>query len=703
MRALREPASIAIVGASTDPAKPSGRSMRFLREFGYQGEVFPISSQGDSVQGLRAYRSLSDAPSAEVVIVARPAGEVVPIVSQCCDLGVKVVVVFAAGFAEHGDDGADRQAELTSLVAKSGGGTRVIGPNCLGHAHFSRGAVTSFASSLLATRPLAGRAALISQSGGFGAALFSAATFSGVGFSWFVTTGNESDVTVPDLMLGLVEEEDVDFVLVYLERIRDGETFVRAVARARELGKPVVVFSAGTSVAGARAALSHTGSLSDTSRTYADIFDQLGVQRVESIEEMMDVARALQSGRWARGSKTTIVTASGGAGVVMADACEANGLTLADWTDDWQDRVRTGLPPFASTANPIDTTASPGLPAIAHAVGTAAQHPGTDVVVAIMENKRLDERERAALIAHAQAGSDKPIVLAWTGGGPTLSETLDSVGVLGYPDPRRAAHGVRALAHAGKFYAADGERGAPGPGARYAVAQPGTRPVAQLPDGGWLYRSDGIPVLGTMAARDLLARYGVGVPATGLATSEAEAVAISEQFGYPVIMKIDSPEILHKARAGGVRANLAGPEPVRRAYAEMAAAFGADAAVLVQEQVSIDVELLVGMKLDRGFGPVMMTGSGGTQVELIRDTRSFLPPVVFDEAAGMIRDVLVISARPDLSSDARGAAAAALVRLSELVAAEGVAFAEIDINPLVITADPVAPRCLAVDWLFVGN
>lgn len=696
VQALRNPARIAILGASRDPSKPSGRPIRFMREFGFRGEIVPIAPTGDEVQGIRSYRSLAEAPAPDLVIVSRPAEEVNDLVRDSAAAGARAAVVFAAGFAEFGVAGSERQQQLAATATRPDKPIRVIGPNCLGFAHLSAGVTATFASGLEGSGRIPGGGALVTQSGGFGAAMYSAATAAGVGFSWFVTTGNEVDVTVGDVVDVLVDEDDVDYLLVYVERIRQAVAFTRALAKAAAAGKPVVVFTAGTSVRGAQAALSHTGSLSDTRRIYPGLLDQLGAIAVDSIEAMIDVARGLQIKGPITGQKVTIVTASGGAGIVMTDACEASGLVLGDWDREWRDRASAGLPPFASVGNPIDTTASPGLPALGHAIATAAAHPGTDVVIAMMENIRADEARRLEIIRDVAVTGNKPVVVSWTGGDAGVVGRMADVGILGYSDPLRTARAIAALSRA----------------ARTATSKPDGTPIERAVEmidagrrsphaGPWLRRGDGRAVLDSQAGRELLSSYGVSVPARRVVASAVAAMAAAAEIGYPVAMKIDSPEITHKARTGGVVLNVTDADEVARAYHRLSVLTDT---IAVEQMLSVDREFLVGMISDDEFGPIMLIGSGGTAVELIGDVHARLPPLSADEARDAIRSTTVASAGGELSEAAAGVVVQAVVGLSRLLTDHRADFTEVDVNPLILggAATP-EPFCAAVDWLFCGR
>ncbi len=689
--AFRAPATIAVVGASRDPTKLSGKPIRFLRESGFSGTIVPINREAGRVQGVRAYSSLAEAPPVDLALVAVPADATGAALADCRRHGVPLAVVFAGGFGETGPDGRDRAARLDAAVAVGPGELRVLGPNCLGFWHRSTGTTATFASVVdeLETPPAG--VGLATQSGGFGSALLGALDDAGIGCSWWISTGNEWDLTVVDVMEMLVEEADVDLLVVATESVRDGHGLVRAARRAEALGKAVVILKTGRSRRGAMAALSHTGSAVGDRQLFDGVFRHLGLVVADSIEEVLDVTRAVTAGRVARGRRATIVTTSGGAGVLAADDAAAVGLELAEWEGEAVRALEAGLPEYASTANPIDITATPGADALGHALRSAAAHPDTGVIVTLLANRKRDAAERVPLIGAMQRSTPTPIVVAWTGAGSKVLEALDDEGVVAYPDPTRAVRAAAALA----------SRARPAEPARteepepFALVEPSTGAGGQ-----WHQRQDGTYLLEDETGARLLAHFGVEVVGHGIVTSVQSAQAVAERLGYPVVLKGLSTEAVHKARAGLVWLDLDGPAAVADAFRRVRTV--CDAAI-VQAHVPTGAEVLVGMKSTPEFGPVVLVGSGGTATELIGDGRTFLPPIDPDEAAralGRLRTVEHVG----VGAAVLDAAATAVAGFSQLVVAHGRSFSEVDVNPLIIPAHREGPfRSVAVDWLFVGS
>lgn len=446
LRALFAPRSVAVVGASDDPSKLSGRPVSYLLRHGYRGRVFCVNARRETVQGLPAYPALGAVPEpVDLAIVAVPAPLVAGVLRECAAVGVGVAMVYAAGFGEIGPDGAALQDEIAAICRETG--LRVLGPNCLGTIGVGSATTATFASALDGTPLTFGPVALVTQSGAFGTFIFSAGQSSGVGFSHFANTGNEVDLTVPEIARALLDDDDVNVVLAYLEGLPSADA-MREVARAAvRLDKPVVTVKVGRSPAGARAALAHTASAAGDDEAYDALTREHGLLRVHGMTELLDAARVFAAGRRAAGRRATIVTMSGGAGVLMADLLADQGVEVPEWGQPWRDRVAAAIPPFGSSRNPVDVTATLlSHPEILEAsLAVAIDHPGTDCIAVLLGNAESAEEALVAAVRWAHERTTKPLVAVWTGGSGRPREDLTRAGVPVYPDPESAARALGLL------------------------------------------------------------------------------------------------------------------------------------------------------------------------------------------------------------------------------------------------------------------
>lgn len=682
--------SVAIIGASDDGNKPSGRTQRYLRKYGFTGQVFPINPRRSVVQGEPAYASVVDVPGAvpgavDVAVIVLPQALVEDAVRDCGRAGIPLAIVFASGYAEIGGDGILAQESLTRTAREAG--VRIIGPN-------GNGAV--FAPSRLTAGFMTGLdqdrwdlkddgIAFVSQSGAMGAFILNMAQTEGLGMGRFISTGNEIDLSLPELIEQLVQEGSTRAVLGYIEGIRDGHAFLRSLGTAAAHDVPVVLMKVGRSEKGAAAAASHTGSLAGADSVYEGIFDRYGVQRAESTQDLIDYGRIFASGRRPGGNRVTIVTLSGGAGALMTDYAEDLGLDVVSWEGEWRDRMASGLPSFASVGNPIDVTgAIAGDPEIlAHAATVALAHPDTDAVIVLLGNMEAEEELVCSQLVDLAATSDKPLLVTWVGGSGTAPHFLNARGVPAFPDPLRA---MRALAA----------------GVRFAI-----RPPVDVSGAGSVLGVGGTPAdfSDEIAAKQLLAGAGIPVVPEGAAHTPDEAAALAQATGYPVVVKLLSAEVAHKSELGVVRLGLTDGDQVRRAaedILERAEQAGVrDRRLVVQKMISAEAELILGSTTDPVFGPVTMLGIGGVFTEVMADVQVRPAPVSEQEAARMIEQLqgvdLLRGARGRVPADEK-ALAAAVAAFSQLSLELRADVESLEINPLLIdgAGQPVAVDALVV-------
>ena len=725
IRALGDPGSIAIIGASDDPAKLSGRAIANLKRCGYRGRILPINSRRDTVQGLPAFPSLDAAPGpADVAIVALPAAAVPEALRSCAKAGVPMAIVFASGFAEVGGDGVAAQAEITRIARETG--VRVLGPNTIGLAALASGAAATFTTAFddEAYDIVPGSVALVSQSGALGAYMMNSAMRSGVGVGHFVHTGNEADLTVAEIIGLLVAGDDVNVVLTYLEGVRDAENLAAAARLAREHDTPIVAMKVGRSAAGARAAVSHTGALTGADDVADAALRRLGIARVEGLKELVDAGRVFAPGRRTGGDRLSVLGVSGGAGILISDLCAEHGVTIAPWEPEWRDRMAAVIPAYGSAVNPIDVTASmvSDTRMFVDALDLAVDHPGTDMVMVFVGNAESCEDDFIATVQAAYRRTDKPIVVVWTGGNDRALRRLAALGVPAFDDPGRAVRAVSLLTEYTRMrqrpldpLPAFARTNPPGPAASAAASPHGKDAPAgaAVAEGAAATargliaaaRAAGHTRLDEVAGKRLLAAYGIPTVEERAVDTPGEAAAAAETLGFPVAVKALSPELAHKTELGAVRLGLADAAAVDTAAREVlsaAAAGGIGGARLVVQRMASGMELVAGVSTDPAFGPQVVVGLGGVLVEVLRDRALAPAPFGTDEAhrmlAGLRAAPLLDGVRGDPPRD-REAMADLLARLSTLAADLAGEVTEIDANPVMLR--PAAEGAVVTDALVV--
>ncbi|MFS0883635.1 acetate--CoA ligase family protein [Aeromicrobium sp. 179-A 4D2 NHS] len=678
--ALFDPRGVAILGASSDPTKIGGRPLRFLKESGFAGGIYPINPKSDEVQGVKAYASIEDVDGiVDLAVVALPSHHVLSAVESCGRQGVKVVTIFSAGFAEMGAEGAALQDQVLEIAGRHG--MRVLGPNCIGSMNAANGAVGTFAASVgvpFAVEPLA-KVALVSQSGAIASEWVVNGKQTGLNFDPWLSTGNEADIQLADVLAHLATDDSVGVIAAYLEGCRDGQRLREALAVAQENGKPVVVLKVGRSEVGATAAASHTASLVGSDQVFDALFEQYGVIRVDSMAELFDVCYALSVGPLPQGDRLGILTGSGGIGIIAADEAEEQGLRVPTPSQQLQDQLKTIWPP-AGVGNPIDLTAQLMndehlLPSFVDAclddgafdsivMGLTYMgllEPWTDLVV------------RALKLAR-EAHPDAPIY-ATTLSTPAVKRAIEELGIPVFDDITKA---VRILARVTDYamrrrrFEESRERAAEAP----AVAVP------PLPE-----------VFTEVTAKAFLAEAGVPVAPEVVVTSAAEAAAAQERIGGPVVLKVVSPDIAHKTEVGGVVLGVASADEAAAAHdriLDSARRHEPDAridGVLVAPMITDGIETILGVVDDPTFGPVVMFGLGGIFVEVLKDVTYRLAPFGRETAREMIREIrgsaMLDGVRGAAPADV-DALASALVALSHVAAEHRSRFDSIEVNPFLV-------------------
>ena len=679
LSAVFRPRAIAVVGASDDPVKIGGRPLAFLLRHGYAGRVYPVNPSRATVQGLPAFPSLGAIPDAvDLAVVVVPAERVEESLESAAAKGVRAAIVFSSGFAEVGEAGRAAQARLRALAARTG--LRIIGPNCQGFAHLPSRLVATFASPFLDAALATGPIAMVSQSGAMAGMLYEMARAAGLGLNYWVSTGNEADVQAAEILAEVVEDPDTRVACTYLEDVKDAGRLREALARAHRRGVPVFVLKSGRSAAGRRAASSHTGALAGEDAVYDAVFADWGAIRCADPAELLALPQAFLHYR-AAGSRVAILSNSGGLGVLSVDLCADLGLAPAEFTADTTAILRAALPDFAAAANPVDLTAqmltNPGM--LNRVLPALEADPGVDVIVfqIALLGAATDLGRLVADVASVARSTAKVVAVSCPQ--RPVVDAFRAAGVLAFEDPSVALRSLACLART--------TARRPRWLARAGAAPPPPLAPPPRPAG----RASGF--LNEWESQRLLAPYGLPLVDTVFVSAAAAAPDAADQVGYPVVLKVCAAGLPHKSDVGGValglpdRAGVA--DACRRITAEVAArAPGVPIeGFVLQRQARGVVELALGVKVDPVFGPVVLVGSGGVLIEVLRDFRLLLPPidaVAAQEALRALRigalwDGLRGSAPLDLP-----ATIALLTRLGEAARSLASVVREIDLNPVLV-------------------
>lgn len=675
IRAMMSADSIAIVGASENATKPGYRPVSYLKRFGYTGRLYPVNPRLDTCQGLPCYPNLSCLPEApDLVGVVVAAARVPEVLREAARLGTRSAVVISAGFAEAGPEGVRLQEEITEIAREHG--MLVCGPNSVGVIRSQRGLALTFTEALTRGGLAEGPVAMVSQSGAFGTVLYAQARERGLGVSAYVSSGNEACVSFGDYVEALIEEPDISVVGGYVEGLREFESLKRAADTGRRLGKPIVVLKVGRSEPAGQAAASHTGSLVGDDNAYRAAFRQQGILQVEDEQELLDVLDALQSLRNApTGNKVAVVTISGGAGVLLTDLVEANGLRLASISPDLKNRLGDLLPEFASVENPIDVTGRfvtdpSGLDEV---LGAVAEDPGVDLVIAYVGLAWSHSEQWATTLERAD-NAGAPLVVAAPLLDAVLRKALRARGVSVCTSTRQTVAVCSALVQWGTWKKSE------------------PRPDTGL-NGGPVPSE--LLLSGTIEedrAKTFLAAAGLPVPKALVTASAAEAETFARRLNRPVALKAHVKGLTHKTDVGGVILNVS-PEDVHREYERLQTSFAKRAphlqvsGIRVEEMITGGVEMVIGAVRSVPFGTLIAVGAGGTDVELKRDLAYGVAPLSLNEAHDMISSLAMIPLlqgyRNIPTADVE-MLVVTLVQVSELVAALGERLVEMDLNPVLV-------------------
>jgi len=687
---LLRPASAAVIGASRRPKTIGFELISNLVDGGFHGPIYPINPAGGEIAGLQAYASIGEVPGpVDLALIAVPAAKVAGVIEECGRKGVGGLIVISAGFAEVGADGKAAERELVAIARRHG--MRLVGPNCMGIVNTAPD--ISMNATFSPVAPVRGHIAFSSQSGGLGIAILNETTSRDLGVSSFVSVGNKADVSSNDLLRYWEDDPETAVILLYLESFGNPRHFSR-IARHIARTKPIIAVKSGRSSAGSRGASSHTAAMATPDAAVEALFRQAGVIRVDTLEEMFDVADVLSHQPLPAGNAVAILGNAGGPGVLAADACESYGLKVPELSKRTQERLKALLTAGAGVRNPVDCIASATASDIATALQYLLEDDGIDSVIVIFTPPLVTEADEvAAAVAEVAAGAEKTIVttfLARSGTFTALRAGERRVPWFAYPESA-----ARAL---GKIVPYAKWRSKPEPPAAVFVPEPEDASRARaLVDG--VLASDGAAAtrhwLGALEAAELLGCYGIPFVSSVRVRTATEAVHAAATSGYPIALKLDVPGLIHKTDVGGVRLGLSTASGVRAAATQLLAGRGEEASLVVQPMVAPGVETIIGVVEDPAFGPLVMFGLGGTATEILGDRALSLVPLSRPEA----RDLIASLRSARLLTGYRGAPAADIDSLTDILcrvarlAEDLPEIVEMDLNPVVAGED----GCVVLD------
>lgn len=660
-----------------------------ILDSGFTGKVFPVNPNYDEVLSLPCYPSISDLPETpDLAVIIIPAAAVQEVLEECGSRGVKAAAIISAGFKESGREGYRRETELRKATRRFG--IRVLGPNCLGLAD----TYTPLNATFATRAPLSGKVAFMSQSGALCTAILGWSQENHLGFSRFISLGNKMDLNESDLLEALEQDDNTAVIAAYLEGVADGERFLEVTTHVSR-SKPVVIFKAGVTQAGARAVSSHTGTLAGSENAYKAAFRKSGALRAETLEDLFILAQGFSAQPPPRGSRVGVVTNAGGPGIITSDALERSGLSLATLSEETTQCLRDSLPEAASIYNPVDVLGDAEAERYRLAVECVRDDPGVDALMVILTPQAMTESsDTASAVAEAARGADKTMLAVFMGGVEVkdAEAILREAGIPNFRFPEAAVNTLRCMKAYGDFLSR--------PRDTHVSFEVGKGKVREVFDS---VAGQGRNELVEVEAREVLAAYGLPVAHTLLATNLEECIKAGREIGYPVVIKIASPQILHKTDVGGVVVGIANTDELITAYERVTANARkffprADIwGVLVQEMLPASRELILGMNRDSQFGPLLMVGLGGIYVEVLKDVSFRLAPVSEEEAREMLQELksywLLQGARGEPPADI-DAVIECVLRISQLVT-DFPEINELDINPLRVFED--GKGCLAAD------
>jgi acetyltransferase len=685
---LLNPESVAIVGVSKSSTRIGGRLFKYLSKHGYEGRLALVNPKYQELKGVTCYSAISDVPfSIDCALIAVPGKHVLSVLRACVDSNVRAAVIFSSGFAEMGSSGKEAQNQIKELARTNN--LRVCGPNCIGLINFNNRVALSFSQLLEIDNLIPGNIGFISQSGALGGSLVNRALDNNVGLSYFISSGNEADLDVSDYIKHLVLHDDKTKVIAaVIEGFKDGAKFIEAAELALQHQKPIIVLKIGETEAGKKAAASHTGSLTGSDSVIDAVFHQKGVIRVRNYDELFQTASLFSKGRIPKGNKVGILTSTGGGGIIMADYYTKLGLTVPDPSPKTQALASKEIAAFGKVANPFDLTgqifSDPEM--FKRCMKLFVEDPNFDIIqVNVSMVAGQSSEQRGLMLLESIQESSKPIVTWWAAG--SLSEPgikiLNGSEVTLFRSPERCATAVKSMVEYYAHLASHSDR---------------TPSISVIDSATSLERARKLLAgtdtnLSEHQSKELLNLYGIPVTREQVVRSPREAVRFAEKIGFPVVLKIDSPDILHKSEARVIRLGVGSKEEILPCYDEIiknAQKYDPDAkinGVLVQEMIQNGTEVMIGMSQDPQFGPTMAFGMGGIFVEILKDISLRVAPLSKFDAEQMVNEIkgypILQGVRGKRRSDIE-AIVDILLRVARLAEDCRNTISEIDINPLIV-------------------
>jgi len=666
-----------VIGASRTPGKVGYEILANLLEGGFEGQIIPVNPLADEVLGLSCLHDLNTyTDTIDLAVIAVPAPFVPKAVESSIGAEAKAIAVITAGFRETGPEGSKMQSEITQLCSQAG--VRLLGPNCLGLINTGHRMNASFSKSM----PKAGGISVLSQSGAVCTAMLDWALARGLGLAKVVSIGNKADLNETDFLSAFEADEQTKVIVGYLENITSGDKFIKA-ARSAASAKPLVLLRAGVTKAGMKAASAHTGGLAGDDIAYAAAFKRAGVIRAESFDSLFDYAAALSMQPLPKGNRVAIITNAGGPAVMAADAIEQSGMKVATLNGHSAGALREKLPPAAIVSNPIDVLGDADPERYATAVSTAQKDDSVDAIIVILTPHAMTRPAETARAIGACCSDDKPVLAVFLGSADAMPERkeLADCNLPDYSSPERAVSALRAMYEYGTWRSHPARIVTRFPVNRHRVERIISRHL----------KTNHI-LIGEVEAKEILRAYDFNVPDGRVANRPEEAIEIAQRIGYPVAMKIVSPDILHKSDVGGIKLNVSSPDQLRDTFDLLTLRVSRQApearlnGVYIEKMCVRGLEVTLGMTSDSQFGPMLIFGLGGTFVDVLKDVSCYLAPITADEAMEMLMETrsyaLLKGARGQADVDL-SAITGGLQRISQL-ATDFPQIKELNINPFIV-------------------
>jgi acetyltransferase len=684
------PRSVAVIGASRYEGKVGHEILVNLVAGAFKGTVFPVNPKAEEIEGLKCYpdlRSIGQAPDIAIIIV--PAEVVPSVMHQCARAQVKAVIIVTAGFKEVGDEGAELEQQVIRIARQAG--IRILGPNSLGVIVPANRLNASFAGDL----PDVGVTSYISQSGALLSAILDMAKAGSIGLSKLISMGNKADIDELEIIKALGSDGSTKVIAGYLESINDGDAFVKEAERISQ-NKPILLMKSGGTSAGAMAASSHTGSLAGSDTAYEALFVRAGIIRCDSVKTQVGYAQAFADQPLPKGSRVAIITNAGGAGIMAADAIERHGLVFASLTEETVGKLGPKLPAAAHLHNPVDVLCDALADPYESALNVVIKDPNVDIVLVLLTPQAMTQAAATAEVVVKAAGrnKEKPVFACFLGADKVAEgiRILRKGKIPHYDSPETAIGAIKAMTEYVRW------RKRPKRVVKlFAVNRRKVETIIER------HLQQGVGKINEAESKEILEAYGFATPKSGEATTAEQAASIARRLGFPVALKVWSPDILHKTDVGGVALGLNNAEEVMDAFDLMmyripkTVSGSTILGVLVQQMCKKGKEVILGMSRDPQCGPLMMFGMGGTMVEVLKDVSFYLAPLTAGEARQMLVDTKTyhmlkgVRGEPGVDIDT---IAESLQRLSQLVT-EFPQIQELDINPYVVGPEGTTP--IAVD------